>query len=359
MGDNLIMKIAITADIHLKAGKECPERFNALKNIFDQVVSEGINELIIAGDLFDAQSQDYSLFDNLCADKKYAAINIYVIPGNHDPMLNQKYFSAGNIKIFEGPGFLEFNGTPSRFFLIPYHRNKTMGEIIAKYKDSLSGQWVLIGHGDYLSGIKNPNTYESGVYMPLSRTDIEFYEPFRAILGHIHKKMEAGKVFYPGSPCGMDINETGRRSFMILDLNDMNISTKTVKTDVLYFNESLIALPSENEFEDIKNKVTGLKKSWELSREEISGTRIRLKVRGYTSDRKELVRVLGEVLSGLTYYNDEGPDISEVLLFNDPERIGIIDRVKKQIDEVADENGYDLYRRDLIIEQALAIILKE
>jgi DNA repair exonuclease SbcCD nuclease subunit len=68
------MKIAITADIHLKNKEKYPERYNALKNILDQLIESNINNLIIAGDLFDINSQNYSVFDDLCKQKKYVTI---------------------------------------------------------------------------------------------------------------------------------------------------------------------------------------------------------------------------------------------------------------------------------------------
>ena len=73
------MKIAITADIHLKTNKEYPERLNALKNILDQLVDESIASLIIAGDLFDLESQNYSLFDELCRQNEYSNIEFYIM----------------------------------------------------------------------------------------------------------------------------------------------------------------------------------------------------------------------------------------------------------------------------------------
>ena len=152
-----------------------------------------------------------------------------------------------------------------------------------------------MGHGDYLSGTRDPNNYESGVYMPLGRSDIEYYDPSRVILGHIHKKMETGKVSYPGSPCGMDINETGRRSFIILDTSDLSITERTVNSDYLFFIENLLALPTSNEFEDIKNKIAGFVKSWDLSKDEVLKARVRLKVKGYTSDKKMLEAAIKRV----------------------------------------------------------------
>ena len=60
------MKIAVTADAHLRAEAGHPERYNALENVFAQTVEAGIENLIIAGDLFDKDFQDYSKFEKLC-----------------------------------------------------------------------------------------------------------------------------------------------------------------------------------------------------------------------------------------------------------------------------------------------------
>ena len=168
------MKIAVTADLHLKSREECPERWNALANIIDQMPTEGIKRLIIAGDLFDIESQNYSEFDEFC--KQNNQIEFYIIPGNHDSGISPKHFTAGNIKIFNEPKILPLGEPPLSFFFLPYIPDKSMGEIIAKYKDTLSERWVLIGHGDYLEALDS-KSYEPGIYMPLSRTDIDYYKP--------------------------------------------------------------------------------------------------------------------------------------------------------------------------------------
>lgn len=353
------MKIAITADLHLKTNGEYPERFNALKNILECLLKEDVENLIIAGDLFDAGSQNYSIFDDLCRAKKYSNIKFYIIAGNHDSNISSKYFTAANIKVFNDPEPFIFNGSAYSFFFIPYLPGRSMGEIIAGYRQSIKEPWILIGHGDYLSGIRDPNNYETGVYMPLGRTDIEFYNPSKVILGHIHKKMNIGRVSYPGSPCGMDINETGRRSFIVLDTADTGITVKKVDSDYIFFNETLISLPMAGESDYIKNKIDDFKRGWDLSIEEIPRARIRLKVKGYTSDRKILEVVLRESLSDFTFYNDEGPDLSSVSVFNDTDRINIVARVKEKIDVIGESQGFSQSKKDLVMEQALSIILKE
>jgi hypothetical protein len=118
-------------------------------------------------------------------------------------------------------------------------------------------------------------------------------------------------------------------------------------------------MPIKNEFESIRYRLRELVDKWNLSKEEISRARVRFKVRGYTSDKKQLLNVLRETLSDFTFYDDKGPDLSEVSLFDDPERTAIVERVKGRIDSLQDDCGYTESKRELILEQALGIILKE
>jgi len=353
------MKIAITADVHLKTKSESPERWNALSDILDKMLSENINTIIIAGDLFNEESQNYSDFDKFCNKKEYTDNNIrfLIIPGNHDPSISQQYFTSRNIKVFSKPEIIKFDDSPASFFFIPYLPTRSMGEIIAEYSKNLTGAWVLIGHGDYATGLHNPNPYEPGIYMPITRNDIEYYNPFKVILGHIHKKNNIGKVYYPGSPCGLDINETGKRSFIILNTETMEITDITIDTDYIFFNETLIALPTTSEFEYMEEKTQKMIKSWNLTKNEIPKARIRLKIRGYTSDRNKISEVIKKALKDYSFYDNEQPDLTGLSVFNDPERITIIENLKDEIEKLKWDD--DITSKEDIMEKALKIALGE
>lgn len=211
------MKIAITADLHLRQDR--PERLNALMRLFENLMGEGISHLIIAGDLFDKETSNYAFFEELL--RAYPGIECMIIPGNHDPGLRQEHFLAENIRVFRDIELIKFEDVP--ILLLPFSFERTMDEALAEFFSDTKApsRWVLISHGDYITGLKTPNPYEEGIYMPLSLQAIRKYSPERVILGHIHKptyRGELGIVCYPGSLCGLDINETGPRGYIVLDL---------------------------------------------------------------------------------------------------------------------------------------------
>ncbi|MFC1564680.1 exonuclease SbcCD subunit D [candidate division KSB1 bacterium] len=351
------MKIAVTADVHLRSRKEYPERYNALENILDQMNGENINVLVIAGDLFDTEVQNYAEFDELCKQSKYSSIQFYIIPGNHDSGIDSKYFTSENIRIFNDPEIIQPESPSPQLLFLPYVHDRSMGEIIAEYKSDLSENWILIGHGDFLSGIRTPNPYESGIYMPLSRSDILLYKPEKVFLGHIHKKMVSEKVHYPGSPCGLDISENGIRSFLIFDTVSLDVAERTVESDFIFLNGTLVALPIANEFDHLKNKIIKMINEWNINEADIPKARIRIKVKGYTSDKGRLQDEINESLSAYTFYNDEKPDLTEVSVFNDPEMIRIVEKAREKIENLEWNDGITC--KEDILEQALYIILKD
>jgi exonuclease SbcD len=353
------MKIAVTADVHLKTKEKSGERWNALADVLDKMISEDITNLIIAGDLFNQESRNYSEFDEFCKSEQYIRhrIKFFIIPGNHDPSISQKDFTSDNIKVFSKTGITGFGNPPAFFLFIPYQPAKSMGEAAAEHKKDLSGPWILIGHGDYAAGLRDPNPYEPGIYMPLTRNDIQYYNPAKVILGHIHKKMNLGKVYYPGSPCGLDINETGRRSFLIIDTDNLDITEKEIDTDLIFFNEALISLPVKNEFEYIKKKAAEMVREWDVNKNDAAKIRMRLKVKGYTSDKNKLLEIIKNTLKDFKFYNNEEPDLSEVLVFDDPERTAVVEKTRDKIEKL-DWDSQVVSRQD-IMEKALHIILKE
>ena len=351
------MRIAFTADLHLTSGQTYPERYDALENILEQMVRGGLGTLIIAGDLFDETSRNYAEFDKLCS--KYKDIKILVIPGNHDNLLNQQEVTAANLDIYSEPRFKSFGENAPTFLFLPFKKGKTMGEFISGFVSELpENNWVLIGHGDWAEGYE-PNPFEPGVYMPLTRSDLENFKPSQVFLGHIHKAMDKGKVHYIGSPCGLDIRETGRRRFLIFDTDTGKIESRKVDSRVIFFNESFVILPVDDESNYIRKQIAERIKSWELKQSEIPKTQIKVKVYGYSSDKRRLMGTIKESFRSFTFYKNWEPDLSEVSVADDVNRAEISNRVSAWIDQLSWSNTNSQPGKELILLQALKVIYED
>ena len=352
------MKLAITADFHLTTRADHPERFTALENILDQMARSGISVLIIAGDLFDASSKNYSEFEEICKRKSCRDIRFLIIPGNHDPAISGSLIVAPNVHIISKPEIIKLQGEGLPFFFIPYVKNKTMGEYIAEKASQLPKDgWVLVAHGDWLDGLRDVNPYESGLYMPLTRKDLNVFQPARVFLGHIHLPTSKAPVYYIGSPCGLDITETGLRRFLIFDSLTGMVESRRVENEVVFFDENITVLPlGEDEESYICMKVKEIIHRWGITPKDTGKVRLRIKVNGFSSNREKLMKTLQVCFTGYSFYQSDGPDISAVSTSTDQERNVLAIEVRQNIGSQNWPGGQDEPTSDEILLAALEII---
>jgi DNA repair exonuclease SbcCD nuclease subunit len=369
------MKIAITADVHLRTREEHPERYNALENIIEQIKAENIETLIIAGDLFDKDSRSYTDFEKLC--KKHGGVQLHIIPGNHDPVISEKGIVGENIHIYTAPITSEIDSTTFLFLPyeekanmgekiaeveneIPYEEKANMGEKIAEVENEIKEEkWVLVAHGDYYGGARQLNPLEPGTYMPLSRKDLERFNPQIVFLGHIHKPSTQGNVNYVGSPISLDINETGKRKFLIYDSVQKVVEKRDVVTDALYFNESFVIVPIKDEVSHLQQEIEMRIKFWEIDPSDYPKVRVRVEVKGYATDRGAILKTLEEEFREFCYYKDEGPGIDNLYLSSDLQLNSIANRTMQLIDDLHWNLGGNEPTKEQVIVAALSAIYGE
>uniref|UniRef100_A0A7C4YHE8 Calcineurin-like phosphoesterase domain-containing protein n=1 Tax=candidate division WOR-3 bacterium TaxID=2052148 RepID=A0A7C4YHE8_UNCW3 len=345
------MKIGITSDIHLKKGFQ--ERFNALKNILIKIKKNNIKNLIIAGDLFDIESEDYSDFNEISS--KFKDISFYVIPGNHDSKIKQRFFSEENVFIIDEVSMRIFDNT--KFLFVPYIPDKTMDEVLTIFfnKNEIPERWCLIGHCDYITKKTELNPYEEGVYMPLTWNVLNRFNPSKVFLGHLHKLSEFGKVVYTGSPVSIDITEEGIRRFLIYDTENGKIEYHPVDTDVIYFSHTILVFPFD-EINYIKNAVDEMIKGWGIDDDKIDKVILRLKVNGFSYDLKKTKEEILERIKekGIKIYKDEIEfNVKGVI---EKERIKIFKRVKEMIEKTNLDKKFFYCDKDDIIKKAMELI---
>jgi len=352
------LEFAVTADLHLRQN-EHNERFIALKAIFDEMHKRKISTLVIAGDLFDADEKNYSAFEKICTEDPAKNFKIYIIPGNHDSGLKQKMFASGNISVISTAQIIQFDMMSKPVCFIPYKKNTTVGEQIQNVSDRdmlVPGKWILISHGDWIETINQPNPYEPGLYMPLTRGDLETHKPASVFLGHIHKPIDSPVVHFAGSPCPLDINETGKRRFLLVDSETADSESVAVESPLLYFNEKLLILPVDNEQEYIFNQAEALIKKWAVDKAGAVRIQIRITVKGYTKDKSALDKIVRDAFKDFSFYNNEAPDLSKVFLSDDFEKNEIALKVRAKLIETRINRGETQPSREEVMLSALHII---
>jgi DNA repair exonuclease SbcCD nuclease subunit len=349
------LRIAITADLHLTTQQDHPERFATLQDILQQCGELDIDRLIIAGDLFDQSQQNYAEFEQAYADAHPEGLTVSVIPGNHDPQLTQGALAVEGLEVFSEP-VVQPAGDSFDLLLVPFKVGTSMGEHIPPYQAQLrAGQWALISHGDWESGLRAPDPNEPGVYMPLTRADLEAHEPALALLGHIHAPGDGPPVYYAGSPCPLDINETGLRRFLIFDSESLSVTSQPVDSPQIFFNETVVMLPVEDERAFLQAELEQRILNWSLPEGWEDRVRHRLTIVGYAVDRSAVDVVAREAMADYSFYED-GPDISALNHAVDTDRIHIAQQVQEWIEQLEWPEGDPEPAKETIALEALRVI---
>jgi DNA repair exonuclease SbcCD nuclease subunit len=325
------VKIGVTADIHLTSREKNPERFQALENILEQMAAQGAQTLVIAGDLFDATCTNPGVLETLLRNERYAQVQLYIIPGNHDPALPQGAFTQQNIHYLAEPRLVEL-ARGANFLFLPYQQGASVGEALAAFPRKLAPDgWVLVAHGDYLASRRLRNTYEVGLYMPLSGSDLALYQPKKVFLGHIHASMDGAAVHYPGSPCGLDPSETGARSFLLYDSESGGVDRIPVENALIYMQETLTVIPTDNEAGTLQQALSARLAAWDLDEAQKKNVRARVRLQGYAGNREQLARAVQEALKQHGVKLQEPPDLSRVMVSTDVMRADIATAVQERL----------------------------
>ena len=324
------MKFGITSDLHLNS--KYPERLENLNNLITDFTLVGINTLIIAGDLLDRDYHGYKELDQVMG--KFPEFNIYSIPGNHDRNLEQKFFNSKNIRIYNKTTIDTIGG--QKILFIPYHDNKTMGEIIETIASELDSNWIMISHGDF--GIKNrADCGNEDGYFPLTAGDIIMYSPSLVILGHIHKPGNPSQsVIYPGSPYPLDITETGQRRVLIYDTDTGAYESHYCKNIPVYLILDIFLIPDGNENKQITSSIENFINN---EKQNFNGNNfnenltIRVRVNGYTSSMQGIKDIIENTLN-VKKIRIEKIDLEQLKVSNDEGLNEIASSVGERIEKM-------------------------
>ncbi|MCH8309873.1 MAG: DNA repair exonuclease [Chloroflexi bacterium] len=202
--------------------------FDAYQNIIDLCISEGVDALLIAGDVFDGA--DHSLraqreFVDGLRRLDEANIRSFICHGNHDPLDGWEAkipFPSSAVRfgadVEKAPVFLD---DPDR--AVVYGVSYPVRDVT----DNLVLQFRAAGHERASIGLIHANVGSNANhanYAPCTLEDLERTKYDYWALGHVHTRdvmrEQSPAVVYPGNPQGRHPNETGARGVYLVDIAD-------------------------------------------------------------------------------------------------------------------------------------------
>ncbi|PKM51529.1 MAG: DNA repair exonuclease [Firmicutes bacterium HGW-Firmicutes-7] len=257
------VKFVHTADIHigrsfgaasfgftlgLKRRAEVKETFF---NILEVCKEEGVQFLLIAGDLFENEYVEISELKDL--QKKFEElkeIQIIICAGNHDALINSTsgynmITWSDNVHIFD-EHLTKYSIENLNIDIYSFSWNKkeirSMGfeELIIEDHAKTN---ILMLHGDI---------YTQGAYLPLDIYELQEKGFDYIALGHIHKPDISKGFAYSGCPEPLDFKETGTHGIIVGVIEEKQVAISFRPIAKRSFEIKTITINPDMSFEQIK-----------------------------------------------------------------------------------------------------------
>ncbi|MBP0481208.1 metallophosphoesterase family protein [Sagittula salina] len=229
-------KLIHTADVHLDSplkslalkDPDLRERViaatrTALTRIVDAALSEAVDAVLIAGDLFDGQERSARTAAFLLAQLdrlRVAGIRVFLIKGNHDaenPITGDLDLPE-NVHVFTGHGGRVALNEAVQVHGVSFSGRQAPDSLLPKFAAPVEGAVNVAMLHTSLAGSQGHDVYAPCTVAELAALGFDYWA-----LGHIHRRQvhsETPWIVMPGCPQGRDIGEAGPRSATLIEIDD-------------------------------------------------------------------------------------------------------------------------------------------
>jgi DNA repair exonuclease SbcCD nuclease subunit len=232
-------KFLHTADIHLDSPLRGLSRYegvpveqvrlatrNALDSLIDSAVAEAVAFVVIAGDLFDGEWDDFSTGLYFCGAMRRlneAGIEAYVAFGNHDAESLQikRLPLPGNVHAFsaKAPQTFEHAATGAVLHGQSYKSRDPGGDLSAAYPAAAPGRVNIGVLHTALEGGRPPHA----AYAPCTAAQLAAKGYDYWALGHVHSHevvSDSPWIVFPGNLQGRNIREYGPKGALLVNVEN-------------------------------------------------------------------------------------------------------------------------------------------
>ena len=238
--------------------------FDSYRNIVDLCISEGVDALLVAGDIYDGADRSLraqqAFIDGL-RSLDSAGIRSFVCHGNHDPLDGwEARLSYPESCHRFGPDFAAvpvFPDAPGRGLVygISYPTRDVYHNLVARL-----GQ---VDAASFTIGLLHANVggnTDHAFYAPCSLDDLAQSGIDYWALGHVHTcqvlRERAPTVVYPGNPQGRHPNEPGARGVYLVEVDEGGgISLDFRATDTVRWEQASIDISAMETEQDLLDAI--------------------------------------------------------------------------------------------------------
>lgn len=248
-------------ELNNKLSWKCKEELlEVFKKIIDLVISENVQILLIAGDIFDNLSVNKETISFIANNlKRIENVRVFISPGNHDPYNNKSFYKIiewpENVYIFKSKmESVEIKELDTVIWGAAFNESYEKQTLLENISIDNSKINIAVLHGE----IESLNA--SNNYNPIYLEDIEKSKIDYIALGHRHKFSSIKRVgtsyySYSGCPQGRGFDELGEKGVVIGEVFKGGNSLKFVNTAKRKYYIEEIDVSGADNYEQIIKKI--------------------------------------------------------------------------------------------------------
>ena len=237
-----MLRFIHAADIHLDSPLRGLARYDgspverirgatrqAFKNLVDLAITEEVDFLLIAGDLYDGDWKDYNtglFFASQMSKLREAAIKVFIIAGNHDAasQISRQLRMPDNVVRLstKKPQTIVLDDLGVAIHGQGFARAAITEDLSAGYPNALDGLFNIGMLHTSATGREGHEPYAPCTVEGLLAKSYDYWA-----LGHVHKREvlhEDPPIIFPGNVQGRHIRETGTKGCTLVTVDEGRIS---------------------------------------------------------------------------------------------------------------------------------------
>ena len=240
--------------------------FDAFDRLIDETIAYSVDALIIAGDIYDLESQSVKAqlaFQNGMERLAEAGIKAFVSHGNHDHLTPTSKAMAypENVHVFSPKGetvdFVTRDGESVAISGFSYDKRWIDVNRLKNYPIKSKSHQYHIGmlHGDQYKS-STPNHYA-----PYTLDDIKNLHYNYLALGHIHVRktvLDSPKAYYSGSLQGLSSKETGPKGYLMVELDNTKVHVNFHELSPIVWENKYVDISGVQQVSEIATKIEAL-----------------------------------------------------------------------------------------------------
>ena len=235
----------------------------ALENLVDLAISQKVDFLLIAGDLYDGDHKDYStalFFNQQMLRLKQVGIPAFLIQGNHDAasVITQSLTLPDNVHLFphHEPTSHTLPNLPVTIHGQSFPDTKVDQNLSLNYPEPTPENFNIGLLHTSLGGNADHDTYSPCSLTDLTKKGYQYWA-----LGHIHKPSILQKdpwIVYSGNTQGRKMNERGPRGCSLVKVDQtLNVTShEFIPLDVVRWEDLALDLTSLEELDSLREQIS-------------------------------------------------------------------------------------------------------